>query len=172
MTRTGPLACGFAALVLLACRRDAAPPRTAAEVEDAPARVEAPAVAPPTPVPADDTKALATEYRALRSVPGHFGGGEWDDSVDRFGGRKHVLLGELGERLGDGHHTRAEIESLLGPPDDVLRRGDTMFGAALGDREPRATELLVYRWRGLHDFLYFASDGARVLSSGWWFAWE
>jgi len=32
---------------------------------------------------------LAEEYRALRKRKGHFSGGEWDDDMDRWGGRMH-----------------------------------------------------------------------------------
>jgi len=32
--------------------------------------------------------------------------------------------------------------------------------------------LLVYEWRGSHDFLFFEADGDRVTRSGWWFAGE
>ncbi|MBP6012629.1 MAG: hypothetical protein KBA31_10410 [Alphaproteobacteria bacterium] len=115
---------------------------------------------------------LATEYQALRKQRGHFSGGELNDAVDRAGGRKEELLAELGERLGNGTHSRADIIALMGEPDAVLKPGDLMFRRAYDRKDPRVRELLVYHWRGWHDFLYFASDETQVLASGWWAAFE
>jgi predicted PolB exonuclease-like 3'-5' exonuclease len=116
--------------------------------------------------------ALAREFRALRAQKGHFSGEEWNDTVDRFGGRKHVVMQALGDALGDGTHTRAEIVQLLGAPDAVLAPGDMMFREAYDGADARVRELLVYQWRGGHDFLYFGSDGVRVYAHGWWAALE
>lgn len=115
---------------------------------------------------------LAAEYRTLRLQSGHFSGGEWNDAVDRFGGRKHVVMTRLGELLGDGKHTRAEVVTLMGAPDEVLKPGDMMYPHAYSGGDARVRELLVYQWRGGHDFLYFMSDGERVLGHGWWAALE
>ena len=119
-----------------------------------------------------DLAGLAAEYRTLRELRGHFSGGEWNDEVDRFGGRKHEVMLRLGEALGGGAYTKNEVVALLGPPDDVLKRGDLMFPHAYGGGDARVRELLVYHWRGGHDFLFFTSDGARVIGSGWWAALE
>lgn len=177
MPRTSRSACVALAFVLQACGREAPPTQVPTVRSEGPPSVGAEreptrGAEPEASAPDEDTRTLAAEYRALRAIPGHFGGGEWNDAVDRAGGRKQVVLAALGERLGDGHSSRAEVEALLGPPDDVLRPGDPLYAAALRDDAPKAVEALVYRWRGMHDFLYFASDGRRVLSSGWWFAWE
>ncbi len=86
--------------------------------------------------------------------------------------RKHQVMGILREALGDGRHTRTEVIALLGSPDEILTPTDVMFSQAYGDGDPRVRELLVYDWRGRHDFLFFASDGALVLASGWWAALE
>lgn len=116
--------------------------------------------------------AVAAEFRQLRARRGHFSGGEWNNALDKWGGRKHQVMGVLREALGDGRHTRAQVLALLGSPDEILALRDAMFPQAYGDGDPRVRELLVHRWRGRHDFLFFASDGALVLASGWWAALE
>jgi len=119
-----------------------------------------------------DLAGLAAEYRSLRALSGHFSGGEWNDAVDRFGGRKHEVMLRLGEALGDGARTKKEVVALLGAPDQVLKPGDLMFRHAYDGGDERVRELLVYQWRGGHDFLFFTSDGTHVIGSGWWAALE
>lgn len=110
---------------------------------------------------------LGAEFRELRSVRGHFGGGGWVEAVDAWGGRKHQLMQELGEALADAPEIR--IQEIMGPPDCVSRPGDLSWTLVA---PPAGTHLLVYEWRGMHDFLYFARDGSAALGSGWWMAGE
>ncbi|MCE9523877.1 MAG: hypothetical protein K8S25_15780 [Alphaproteobacteria bacterium] len=115
---------------------------------------------------------LAAEFRALRVQRGHFSGGDWNDALDKFDGRKHRVMLGLSQALGYGKHSRAEIVALMGEPDQILVRGDWLFAEAYSGDNPRVRELLVYHWRGGHDFLYFVSDRTQVLASGWWAALE
>jgi hypothetical protein len=115
---------------------------------------------------------LAGEFRALRAQQGHFSGGTWDNALDKWGGRKHKVMLALGEMLGDGTHARREIIALMGAPDQILVRGRVVFSQAYTGGDPRVRELLVYNWRGQHDFLFFASDGSTALASGWCAALE
>jgi hypothetical protein len=119
--------------------------------------------------PLDD---VAAEFRALRAQRGHFSGGEWNDTLDRWGGRKHQAMLELAAALGDGKRTPADVTALMGAPDEVLHKGQRAFADAYNSHDPRVRELLVYEWRGRRDFLFFTSDGSRVLTADWWFAWE
>lgn len=118
------------------------------------------------PAFADD----ASEFRRLREVKGHFQGGpEWIPDVDTWGGRKHVLMQSLGNALLKG--TEAHVVETMGEPDAKAEPGTLLW------RQVRAPEteghLLIYRWRGDHDFLYFLVDGSgRVARSGWWMALE
>lgn len=112
---------------------------------------------------------LGAEFRALRQVQGYFGGGEWCDDVDRWGGRKHVVMTELGEALGVPGTSAERVVSVMGPPDERAAPGDLLWELA-GPAD--GTALLVYHWRGRHDFLYFACEEGRVLASGWWMAGE
>jgi hypothetical protein len=90
-------------------------------------------------------------------------------------GRKHQLMLQLGARLGAGDCRRAQVVQLLGPPDLIAREGDAPFDSVsrLAESEKPATgpyELLIYHWRGTHDFLYFTAQGETILNSGWWYA--
>lgn len=135
-------------------------------IEAAPAEVPARRAA--TALSLDE---LAAELRALRAIPGHFGGGEWNDDVDRSGGRKVEVLGELGARLGDGTHDEPELAA-LGPPDVTI----TGSAPAMEGIFPRGADpydrLLVFYWRGGHDFLYFQVRGTRIVGHAWWNAGE
>ena len=115
---------------------------------------------------------LGAEFRTLRARQGHFSGGQWGDALDKWGGRKHQVMLALAEALGDGKHARGKVYALMGEPDELLVSGHAMFSHAYSGHDPRVRELLVYHWRGEHDFLFFASDGARILRSGWWAALE
>jgi len=122
-------------------------------------------------------KDVAAEFRNLRKTKGHFEGGTWDDDVDKWMGRKHQLMIQLGSHLGAGEHSEAEVIQLLGPPDLIARDGDEAFNLvnSLSDFEKPVTdpyEFLIYYWRGTHDFLYFTSQGETIINSGWWYAGE
>ncbi len=120
---------------------------------------------------------LAAEFRGLRAIKGRFEGGDWNDDVDKWMGRKHQLMIQLGKRLGAGEYSQAEIIQWLALPDQIARQGDNLFNLVsnLSEFEKPATgsyEFLIYYWRGTHDFLYFTSQGETILDSGWWYAGE
>jgi hypothetical protein len=120
-----------------------------------------------------DLAALGAEYQRLRREPGHWSEppAPWNPATDAPGGRKRAVLAELGERLVPG--TRARVLAVMGPPDAVARPGDPLWLlAASSEPAPTGPELLVYAWRGHHDFLYFEVDGDRVTRAAWWMAYE
>lgn len=125
----------------------------------------------------DEIVLLAAEFRELRSVSGHFDGGEWNDEVDQWMGRKHTLMLELGSRLSAGDYGRDDLVQLLGPPDHVVDEGDPLsdlIGSLPGYETafPGPAQFLVYEWRGTHDFLFFTSQNDRITASEWWYAQE
>ena len=125
----------------------------------------------------DPIEGVAAEFRNLRKTQGHFEGGTWNDDVDKWMGRKHQLMIQLASHLGAGEHSTAQVMEWLAPPDLIARQGDDLFDlvSSLPEFEKPATgpyELLIYYWRGTHDFLYFTSQGETILNSGWWYAGE
>jgi hypothetical protein len=118
---------------------------------------------------------IAAEFRNLRTVKGHFQGGTWNDDVDKWMGRKHQLMIQLGSRLGAGEYKEAQVLQWLGPPDLIAREGADLFDLinSLPEFERPTTgpyDLLIYYWRGTHDVLYFTSQGETIINSGWWYA--
>jgi hypothetical protein len=151
-----------------------------------PANVEAPALAvaqspsslPPTVTSSpidDELKQLATAFSSLRATPGHFDGGEWNNDVDQWQGRKHTLMLELASRLGTGDTSRSTLTDLLGPPDHIVKGGDPLLDliqTVPAYQTAVADEYLVYEWRGTHDFLFFVGQDGRITAADWWYAGE
>lgn len=124
---------------------------------------------------ADPVQEIATEFKSLRTVRGHFDGGSWNEDLDEWMGRKHYLMIQLGSLLGAGDYGKAQVLQLLDPPDLVVHQGDDLFDQvnSLAEFERPSTgsyELLIYYWRGPHDYLYFTSQDGAIISSGWWYA--
>ena len=118
---------------------------------------------------------MAAHYRSLRTIPGHFEGGTWNDDVDQWMGRKHKLMIDLGSRLGEGEYHNTEIIQLLNPPDQIARQGNPLYDLIISlpgyDALPTASyEFLVYYWRGMHDFLFFICKDGIIIGSDWWYA--
>lgn len=123
------------------------------------------------PLWGEELDRLAAEFRELRGIPSWFdGGSEYVARVDSWGGRKQEVMGQLGQALGDGKHTVADVQRWMGPADLVLAPGDAMWSRVRGSQG--LTRCLVYKWRGLHDFMYFKVAGDRVVGVDWWMAYE
>ncbi len=125
----------------------------------------------------DPIEDMAAEFRGLRVIKGHFEGGDWNDDVDKWMGRKHQLMIQLGSHLGTGEYSKAQVIRLLTPPDALVREGDDLFELVNNspDFEKPASstyEFLIYYWRGTHDFLYLTCQDEVILSSGWWYGGE
>jgi hypothetical protein len=99
-----------------------------------------------------DLAGLGAEYQELRKQTGHFSGGEWNAAVDRWNGRKHQLMTQLGELLAPG--STARLLEVMGEPD--AREGSNWL----------------YYWRGRHDYLFFRCEQGQIVKSGWWMAGE
>lgn len=118
---------------------------------------------------------LAAEFRGLRTVKGHFEGGAWNAEVDKWMGRKHRVMIQLQSRLSAGRYDRAQLVDWLGPPDRIDPADDAGFDPikrlpAIKTPADGSYELLVYHWRGPHDFLYFVFRQNAIVDSGWWYA--
>jgi hypothetical protein len=136
------------------------------------------APASPTPVPIKGPiREQADAFKRLRTVEGHFSGGDWNDDVDRWMGKKHALMVELGEQLGGGAYSRSQVVDLLGEPDAIAVDGDALYDRIRNRGEfvapPGGVDaFLVYHWRGEHDFLYLIAREEAILDAGWWYAGE
>ncbi|MHA6491860.1 hypothetical protein ACX0MV_01280 [Pseudomonas borbori] len=124
---------------------------------------------------ADEARAMASEWAQLRQAKGHFTGGEWQQELDAWQGRKHQLMQGLGKELLAAHSDTPAVLALLGEPDGKV----TVDQADYADWQ-RRTEwqgslgplLWSYHWRGQHDQLLVAFTEGRVSAVGWLYAWE
>lgn len=118
--------------------------------------------------PQGEAEALSREYAGLRKRVRR---GARDPELRHWGGRMHEAMARLGELLGGGDTPESEVVRLMGTPDRRAIPEELLFTLATRENHPDGVaEILVYEWRGGHDFLYFASDGRTVLGSGWWMA--
>ncbi len=120
---------------------------------------------------------IADEFKKIREIKGHFDGGEWNDEVDKWMGRKHRLMIKLGLRLAGGNYEKSDIIKLLDQPDRIVGKGDYLFELIISQKRydsltAASYEFLVYYWRGRHDFLFFTCQDGVIINSGWWYAGE
>lgn len=127
---------------------------------------------------------IAVEFRKIRKIKGHFNGGKWNDEVDKWMGRKHRLMIELGLRISGDKYKKGDIIRLLDQPDHIVHKGDDLFKLIISQKKYDSSpqeydsstttlyEFLIYYWRGKHDFLFFTCRNSVIIQSGWWYAGE
>ena len=125
-------------------------------------------------IPIED---IASEFGKIRGIKGHFDGGAWNDEADKWMGRKHRLMIELGLRLAGGKYKKSDIIKLLDQPDRIVGKDDHLFEQIVNQKQcylstAASYEFLVYYWRGRHDFLFFTCQDGVIINSGWWYAGE
>jgi len=101
---------------------------------------------------------LGREYRRLRRQAG-------SRCCDRFNSGLMQALTALRDSLQPGTSTK-RIIALMGRPD---LRSATRYGAI---EPPPGDTLLIYHWRGPHDFLYVIVNHGRMVRCDWYNAWE
>ncbi|MEM7277239.1 MAG: hypothetical protein AAF385_03860 [Pseudomonadota bacterium] len=114
------------------------------------------------------------EYRELRKIQGHFAGGDWNDAVDKFDGRKHRLMKSLGIAAEQESWSAAELRARLGSPDLEPGTDGTLqqlLDSALSGDDTGAA-IAAYFWRGNHDVLIFYQNSNGALAHAWWYAGE
>ena len=126
--------------------------------------------------------ALVSQYRELRERYRRAPPGVFDHDLQADGGKFHKVLYSLGTEMGRPPYTKRTIVDCLGAPDavrhgkqmrpflDIYERELRKAGRRVEARPGR--EYLIYHWRGGHDFLFFISEGGRIVDHGWWFAYE
>ena len=92
-----------------------------------------------------EAAARAQEWRQLRLLRGHFDGAPWNESVDRWQGRKHQLMQAWAARLLSRQANESELRRALGSPDKLLRPQDPAYAATAAavrpDAEPASAAL-------------------------------
>jgi hypothetical protein len=129
-----------------------------------------------------NVSALVREYRELRERRRQLPDGTFDHDLQADDGKFHRVLYSLGREMGRPPYTRRTVVGCLGRPDavqngrqmrpflDIYHRELRKAGRAA--REQPGRVYLIYHWRGGHDFLFFISEGGRIVDHGWWFAYE
>jgi hypothetical protein len=129
--------------------------------------------APPDPHPARPSVApteASSQSTHLRAVARRYRALRWR-KLDEWGSEKHRIMTELGALLGAGSYEVSALRRYMGAPDHVARKGSTAWTFAMPQNE-NTTAIWVYEWRGMHDFLFFETDGKKVLRSDFFFAGE
>ncbi|KAF9538144.1 hypothetical protein EC957_007197 [Mortierella hygrophila] len=76
-------------------------------------------------------QALGQSLQNLRTIKGHWDGGDSNPSVDNFNGEKHQTLQKLGEYFGKPGTPAANILQTMGQPDEIKQTMDEAFHASL-----------------------------------------
>ncbi|KAF9403864.1 hypothetical protein BGZ94_004487 [Podila epigama] len=130
--------------------------------------------APITALPIDDIQILGQEYQVLRTVKGHWDGGEFSEEVDAFNGKKHQVMQQLAAEFAKPGVLESKIVKTMGRPDSI----PTRVLKELKKSEPEVTinmyKYIVFKWRGYHDFLWFRIDDRthKVVQGEWYYALE
>lgn len=101
---------------------------------------------------------LGREYKRLRREIGSV-------CCNRFGSGLMAAMTALRDSLQPGSSAK-RVTSIMGRPDLCTRERYGAVAPSVGDR------LLIYYWRGSHDFLYFVVSRGQVIKSEWYNAWE
>ncbi|KXS13240.1 hypothetical protein M427DRAFT_100719 [Gonapodya prolifera JEL478] len=144
---------------------------------------------------AQELQALGQEYSSLRTVVGHWKGGEFNTDVDAFKGKKHETMNKLHTMLGKPGTPASLVIQAMGKPDEVSPTLPGIHAASGGAGAPLmpgpvvhgaegpapgafasggSTYFLVYEWRAKHDYLWFEVDSTteKVIKSDWYMALE
>ena len=125
------------------------------------------------PVDALSLEEMGLELHRLRALPSHFvrSPGTWHDDRDSWGSRMHQVMGKLVTHFGTPGTPRAALIATMGEPDQIAKPGDTLWDYAPRDAPP-GSEMLIYHWRGLHDFAWLLVHDGEVVRADWYFAYE
>ncbi|MEQ9375462.1 MAG: hypothetical protein RIG68_09795 [Imperialibacter sp.] len=83
----------------------------------------------------------------------------------RWGSDLQLVMEALGKQLGVKGTPYGEVFKRIGPPDE---QSDASEIVKLLPGE----SILIYYWRGRHDFLYFITENKVIKRSDWWYAYE
>lgn len=134
--------------------------------------------ADPAPAASPPEADLAQAFGTLRKLRGHFDGGAWNNDVDRWQGRKHVVMQALATQMLNQRASTTQLREVMGEPDVRWMPDQPEHTRAFeqaqwqGAAGSKAATLWLYRWRGTHDQLVLALEHDRVAAAGWLYQWE
>eukprot|EP01137_Pigoraptor_chileana_P013434 Opistho-2@66952 len=127
---------------------------------------------------ASDIDAIAREFALFRGRRGHFAGGDWDEEVDAFNGRKHQVMEKMRIAIPENRLTLTQVVAKFGETDillesdspilGIIRRTDPSYAATVATTAP----LRAYSWRGQRDFLYLYAGEAGPAVVAWFYLGE
>ncbi len=120
--------------------------------------------------------ALAEQYHSLRARQKAQLQGEFDKELRGAGGQLEKVLTELGQHLGKPQYTQQDIVRIMGEPDASKTAGE-FLPPSIDHHAPRGViakdeTILIYFWRGWHDYLFFVSRHGKITGAYWYFAGE
>jgi hypothetical protein len=122
-------------------------------------------------------QALSNDFKALKTIKGHWQGGEYHPDVDAFQGKKHQTMDQLLKHLGS--ESPNKIVETMGEPDEIQTRNVVLMPGPYISEVPSSEGeeggfRMIYHWRGKHDYIYFDVDAEtqKVVQSGWYNALE
>jgi hypothetical protein len=126
----------------------------------------------------DNSSELIKTYKAYRIVQQKKT--IWIDTIDNWTGKFHKIMSNISDTLGKPIYSKKDIINLLGQPDEIISKSTIKTTNELyylinkkSDAKISKREVyLIYKWRGLRDFLYFYTKNNKVERSGWYYSWE
>lgn len=121
--------------------------------------------------------ALVEQYAQLRTRQKALPAGVFDKELSGSRGQLGKVLTELGEQLGKPDYRQEDIIRFMGKPDAIKMAGEFQPRSISDDTYttgiiPEGEMLLIYFWRGWHDYLYFVSKDGIIQRAQWYFAGE
>jgi hypothetical protein len=102
---------------------------------------------------------LGSEFQRLKNLKG--------SDCDKFGSNLFFVMNCLGDSLSEKKVAIKEVVETMGNPGSMY---DKKVSEML--KLEKNEDVLVYFWRGWHDFMYLVIANGKVVRYNWWFALE
>lgn len=105
-------------------------------------------------------KHLGKEFQRLRNLKDR-------DCCNKYGSGMMKIMEMLNNRLDIGVSEKTIIK-IMGKPDKYVSKKNPIDVIAFKEEE----RILIYYWRGMHDFLYFGIKNNKLFYKNWYYALE